>query len=212
METNGYSVYMHTCPNCKVYIGITSQKPIYRWDNGNGYKRNILFNRAIKKYGWDSIKHEVLFEGLTKEQAEQKEIELIAEYKSDQKEHGYNIASGGNANKPTEETRKKISIALKGKNTGKRKPLSAETKKKLSDINKGKHTSRETEFKKGHIPYDTSKAIEAIKDGKVIAVFNAISIASKELNVNLSNISRCCRGERKKAKGYSFRFLNEVAQ
>lgn len=31
-----YSVYIHTLPNNKVYIGITSQKPKARWDNGRG--------------------------------------------------------------------------------------------------------------------------------------------------------------------------------
>lgn len=37
-----YYVYKHIFPNGKVYIGITCKKPIYRWNNGNGYKKLVL--------------------------------------------------------------------------------------------------------------------------------------------------------------------------
>ena len=54
-----YVVYKHTTPSGKVYIGITGLKPERRWRNGNGYKDNEHFYRAILKYGWDNIKHEI---------------------------------------------------------------------------------------------------------------------------------------------------------
>lgn len=88
-----YIVYKHTCPNEKVYIGITCDRD-HRWKYGSGYGRQ-LFYRAIQKYGWDNIKHEILFTGLTREEACQKEIELIAQYKSNQCEFGYNRTAGG---------------------------------------------------------------------------------------------------------------------
>lgn len=47
---NNYTVYMHIAPNNKIYIGITSKKPKYRWNNGTGYINNDYFTRAIKKY------------------------------------------------------------------------------------------------------------------------------------------------------------------
>ena len=111
-----FSVYKHTTPSNKVYIGITCQKPNRRWKNGNGYKRNQKrFYSAIQKYGWENIKHEILLDGLTKEQAEQKEIELIALYKSNQREYGYNEQNGGTTNgKYNKETKEKISKALQG--------------------------------------------------------------------------------------------------
>lgn len=90
-----YCVYKHTAPNGKVYIGITCQNPLIRWANGLGYSRNGYFTNAIVKYGWDNIKHEILFDGLTKEDACQKEIELIAHYKSNIADFGYNLSSGG---------------------------------------------------------------------------------------------------------------------
>ena len=91
-----FTVYMHTSPNGKRYIGITSQRPVRRWgSNGYGYIDNLYFWRAIQKYGWDNFKHEILFEDLTKEEAEQKEIELIAFYDSTNPSKGYNMTAGG---------------------------------------------------------------------------------------------------------------------
>lgn len=99
-----YYVYKHTFPNGKVYIGITSLKPEYRWNNGKGYLKKTkddkydqpLIAYAINKYGWDNIEHEILFKGLSKKAAELKEIELISQYKSDNREFGYNLEKGGN--------------------------------------------------------------------------------------------------------------------
>lgn len=90
-----YCVYRHTTPNGKVYIGITQQSPNDRWKGGWGYNTNLVFFRAINKYGWDNIKHEILMDGLTKEEAKAAEIRLIAEYRSTEREYGYNITKGG---------------------------------------------------------------------------------------------------------------------
>lgn len=140
--TNKYIVYKHTCPNGKVYIGITGTTLETRCGCGGcNYRKNTLFNRAIKKYGWDNIRHEILFTGLTKEQAEQKEIELIEEYKSANPEYGYNISSGGESGNAgvvaSKETRKKMSIAHLGNPSNTGKKLSAETRRKLSEAHKG---------------------------------------------------------------------------
>ena len=47
-----YTVYKHTSPSGKVYIGITSIDVVRRWANGKNYVNCICFNRAIQKYGW----------------------------------------------------------------------------------------------------------------------------------------------------------------
>lgn len=144
-----YTVYKHISPSNKVYIGITSRKPNRRWSAGKGYDNNDYFTKAINKYGWNNFKHEILFENLTKEEAEEKEIELIAFYKSDVRQYGYNIQHGGSSRgKHSEETKRKIGEANKG-----RKPWSygnhhsEETKKKLSIINTGTKASEETKKK-----------------------------------------------------------------
>lgn len=113
-----YKVYKHTTPSGKVYIGITCQNVEKRWEHGKGYKKNAHFYSAIEKYGWENISHEILFENLTKEEAAAKEIELIAKFKSDNREFGYNKSKGGEKSaegvKRSAETRKKMSEAKKG--------------------------------------------------------------------------------------------------
>lgn len=97
---NNYCLYKHTnLITGKVYIGITKQKPNRRWHNGLGYKHNKYFYRAIQKYGWGNFKHEILYENLSFEQANQKEMQLIAEYDSTNRDNGYNIHCGGDARK-----------------------------------------------------------------------------------------------------------------
>ena len=88
---DNYDVYIHIFPNSKVYIGITSQKPKRRWNNGQGYKNNQYMTNAIMKYGWDNVIHKILYTNLKKEEAEEIEIKLIKEYKADNKRYGYNI-------------------------------------------------------------------------------------------------------------------------
>ncbi len=91
-----WSVYKHTNKiNGKVYIGITHLLPENRWMNGKGYQ-NQVFGRAISKYGWENFEHEILYHNLTQQEAEAKEIETISFYKSNDRDFGYNVSSGGN--------------------------------------------------------------------------------------------------------------------
>ena len=107
-----YCIYKHTSPSGKVYIGQTCMKPEDRWRNGRGYRNQLLFYRAIQKYGWENFTHEILFDGITKEEADMWEIFLIHIYK--RKKISYNLDSGGNANKVrSEETKKKLLILIK---------------------------------------------------------------------------------------------------
>ena len=137
-EERDYSVYMHiNLENLKLYFGITRRTPKRRWNNGNGYKGNIYFwedieiakkraeNEKLDKDGWDKyFAHLVLFKNLTKAEAEAKEIELIAEYRTTERDRGYNIEYGGNSNnKTSEETREKISKLKKGGNHPKAKKV-----------------------------------------------------------------------------------------
>lgn len=71
---------MHTSPSGKWYIGITGVEPEERWQKGSGYQNNAYFTHAIKNYGWDNFQHEVLFAGLTRDEACDKEVELIRLY------------------------------------------------------------------------------------------------------------------------------------
>lgn len=175
---------MHTCPNGKKYIGITSQSPERRWQKGKGYAygSNPYFYNAIEKYGWENITHEILFRNLTKEEADKKEIELIAKYQTHKREHGYNVDLGGNSTgRHSEEYKKRMSemqkeiwaknperrIALSKIKTGTH--LSDETKEKIRKANLGKKYSEETIQKridkmKGVPRPQTSKKIKDLWD------------------------------------------------
>lgn len=140
-----YIVYMHTCPNGKKYVGITSQAPERRWQKGKGYAygSNPYFYNAIKKYGWENIKHEILFRNLTKEEAEQKEIELIAKHRTSERKYGYNIDLGGSTfGKHSEEYKQRMSNMQK--EIWKKSP---ERKLTMSKLRKGTHLSEETKEK-----------------------------------------------------------------
>lgn len=139
-----YTVYMHTTPDGKRYVGMTCQQLSKRWRGGRGYSNTSYFYRAILKYGWDNIKHEVLEEGLTLEEAAQREQYYIELYKTQDRKHGYNICNGGQTGwaglKHSEESKQKMSIAKRGKNYGRVGfHLSDDVKKKLSDSHKGKY-------------------------------------------------------------------------
>lgn len=168
-----YTVYKHTTPSGKVYIGITKQNPEKRWQNGNGYKENEHFYRAILKYGWDNIEHEIVENGLTKQQACDLEIELIAKYDATDPRNGYNNSTGGECGSlgvhPSAETRLKISESLN------RAYLNPELRQKLSEAHKGKRPSDEciikaAEAHRGNRPSDETRQKISMKlKGKPIS-------------------------------------------
>lgn len=87
-------LYKHTTPSGKIYVGITKRKKARdRWKYGHGYSHNKYFYRAIVKYGWNNITHDIVADNLTEEEACAMEKELIALYRS--KGICYNIAEGG---------------------------------------------------------------------------------------------------------------------
>lgn len=145
MNSKEFMVYRHISPSNKVYVGITCQQANHRWKRGKGYPANCYFTHAIEKYGWDNIKHEILFSHLKESDAKMIEIDLIFYYKK----NGicYNITDGGEGvvglhNLVSQGTKDKISHTLKGKYSGRNSPnygkhLSDETKRKMSESQKG---------------------------------------------------------------------------
>lgn len=138
-----YTVYKHTSPSGKVYIGITGIDPVKRWKQG--YSHNKYFTMAIKKYGWSNIKSEILASNLSKEDACEMEILLIKHFRSNNKNFGYNISIGGESGRlgvvVSEESKEKMRKAKIGKK------LSEEHKRKISESGKGRVFSLETREK-----------------------------------------------------------------
>ena len=235
---DNYTVYMHISPSGKKYIGITGQNVERRWGNGSGYKNCISFYRAIEKYGWDNIKHIILYSGLRKEDAEHKEIELIKEYNTTDSRYGYNIENGGSTiGKHSVETKKKIGIANKGNiSPFKGVPRSEETKKKISEKNKvalkgnipwnkgikcgsswnkgielsEEHKKKLSEAKKGKPSRRIKSILQYDKDNNFIAKYESLTIAGQTIGGDIRNISACCLGKKKTAYGYVWKYESEV--
>lgn len=116
-----YKVYKHTTPDGKVYIGVTSTDPEYRWKNGKNYQYNVAFRHAIDQYGWGNIAHEIIDTAIGKDEAYQKELYYIKLYNATDEKFGYNESPGGG--KLGERTREKISKSI-SQNTGEKAPRS----------------------------------------------------------------------------------------
>lgn len=220
-----YIVYMHILPNNKRYIGITKQTLESRFKNSLGYNTQQLFWRAIQKYGWNNIKHEIIAEGLTHDEACALEIEYIAKYKTNNPKYGYNRTSGGDGtckfshkNPHDENWKRKVSTA----NTGKKR--SDEAKQKMRDAKLGTHWSEERKkkysesqrargFKPSRACIEASHAkrvkpiIQYDLDGNIIAKYKSMLDASNKLGISVSYISILCSGKQKSNK-YVFKKEN----
>lgn len=223
-----YTVYRHTSPSGKVYIGVTGRRPDERWGlNGNGYK-NGIFWKAVKKYGWENIGHEILSEGLTKNEAIAEEVRLIAAYQSNHRNKGYNITDGGEGAsgfKHSAEAKRKIGAAAKG-NThgagyrwtaeqkarliGRRKPayvpreVSEETRKRISEANRGRECLASTKQK---ISISNSIPVNQYGlDGTYIATFPGANAAARALShTERHHIAAACSGKRLSWCGFQWR-------
>ena len=221
-----YTVYQHKNKiNGKIYIGITSQKPEDRWGSqGCNYKSSPHFYSAIQKYGWNNFEHNILFTGLTKEQACLKEQELIKEYDLMNREFGYNSTSGGDIFSMNEETKQKISQAMMGNKNGLGHPCSEEKKKKISEAQKGRKFTKEHKqklseaAKNRHVPCSEDKK-QTLKEKshkkpvyceELDKVFESVQECGRQLGIPATNISKLCNGRGKTLKGYHLRYYNDT--
>lgn len=223
-----YTVYIHfNRINSKRYIGITKQKPQERWGrNGHRYKKsNPFFYNAIEKYGWDNFDHIIYKTNLTKEDACDIEIKLIKKYKTQNKQFGYNLESGGSAPSLTEETKRKISEALMGNKNGYGIKCSEEKKKKISDAQKGRKLTEEHKRKlslakkgKHHAsPSDETKQKISNSHKKcpvyceeTQTIYESIQKCAKELNIPATVVCRCCKGKCKSTYNYHLRYYKII--
>lgn len=185
---NDYTVYMHVNKvNGKKYVGVT-KNTAKRWRNGNGYFRNKHFSDAIKKYGWDGFAHLLMRTNMTLQEALSEEERLIALYKTQDKERGYNLSSGGEHPTVTDETRILMSKNRRGKGHCKR---SKETRLLMSINHKG----------------GAECSPVACEENGMI--YESINAASRATGINKKGISGCCRGMKhyNTAGGYHWKFI-----
>lgn len=159
-----YLIYKHTNKiNGKCYIGQTCyNNPVHRWhSDGSGYKAQQKFYRAILKYGWENFEHQVLVEGLTKQEADELEIAYIEQF--DSIRHGYNLLIGGSGQTTQSKPIYKLSL----------------TKEILAEYS-------------------------SIREA-------ASQLYSETFNAARNSIGKCCSGQLRQYKGFSWCFVNEYS-
>jgi group I intron endonuclease len=182
--------------NGKQYIGQTRAKPSRRWTihKGNSIKHRSLVNLAIKKYGESNFVFEVIDEAHSLDELDQKECFYIVLFNS-LAPNGYNIESGGQSPKFSEESKRKMRIS-QNKRTDKRF-CSNETRKKISLAQIGKIISettkkKQSEKRKGISP--GNKGTRPIKaeslDGTFVIYFSG-SHEIKKSGFSLSSVYAC---------------------
>lgn len=233
-----YTVYKHTSPEGKVYIGCTSINPKRRW--GKRYPHNDMFSNDIEKFGWGNFKHEIIASRLTEDEAYDMEKELIHKYNTTDPSVGYNRSTGGRNSRGfhlneefkqklreintgkhhSEETRRKIREANTGRSHTK------ETKRKLSEMRfgennpmYGKHPSEETRRKIGdarrgfHHTDEAKRKISEATSRKVMCIetgiiYESMQKAAQHTGATSNHIPSVCRGKRNTSGGYHWKYVD----
>lgn len=136
---------------------------------------------AVKKYGWDNIKTEILAENVTLEEANLLETYYIASLETQDRKRGYNICNGGMYFNSTME----------------------EVRKKIADYARTRiHT--EAERYRACIHNENRKEIRCVETGEV---FPSVRAASRELGMERKYIRKVANGIWHQYKGYHFEWV-----
>ena len=212
----GYIYRITNIINNRSYIGQTIEKNPYRRINRH-FEENINYKsyikNAIKKYGKNHFKVEILFYAFNITNLNEIEKYLINYYNT-RFPNGYNLKAGGNQGGSLSlELKKKLSIKIKewyknNKHPFFGKEFSKKHRNNLSKARKGvPKTQRQLEARRNSIVLN--KPIIAINiETNLVKEFSSIAECAKLLNLNASCISRVCRNDnnRKQHKGWKFIF------
>jgi group I intron endonuclease len=187
------------------------------------YRARLLY-RAIAKHGLDNFRWEILFESFDVEFLDKAERELIASYKTVDREFGYNITAGGTGGNvwltltPEEAASAKFKLSEAGKrdflNNPERRQKAAET---LRAIRKDKNKSA----KNAKIASDRLKLlnktdprfrnrgvkVRCIETG---VIYNSMIEAARILGLQKHSKIRTAIDKKTKVNGYSFELVKEL--
>jgi len=213
-----YTIYCHTTPSGKRYIGQTSMEPSKRWNNGNGYRSQQFFKRAIDKYGWHNITHATLCTVSSKEYADFLETWFIDRYDTRNPKFGYNVAAGGSGSSGVtwdDERKLKHSTSVSGEGN----PMFGRhhTKEAIALMSKNRAKAGMT---KEQIQTNTETLLKANKrrrkpirqldlDGNLIAIYPGMGELEKETGFKHSAICNVCRGKTNTAYGFKWEYEDE---
>lgn len=201
-----FCLYKHTSPSNKVYIGITCNSPNRRWRNGYGYKNCTIFYNAIRKYGWDNFKHEILFSNLSLEVVANLEKAYIQYYK--ELNRSYNHSDGGTTNAGYTASTKQREHA---RNIWKGKHLPEDVKRKGALKRTGIKQSEETKIKRS-LSMQNSLAKSLLKvdfNGTIVKKYNSLREAALDNNALNKQIAQCCNLGQLSFKGFYYMYEEE---
>lgn len=200
--------------NGKTYIGVHSTDILNDGYIGCGIfsnsdaRKNLLFHKAVKKYGYASFERHILSFYDTYQEALEEEKYLVNK-KWVRLNSNYNAAIGGAGNtvewmdeKRKNEWKSKISESIKIwlKNGGyeKVKISSPKNARKMFGDKNPMFNTRNPSVQRSVIQYD--------KEMNFIKKFDNLTDAAKEVGAFISSITFCCKGRYSSCKGYIFRY------
>ena len=190
-----YSIYVHTFPDGKKYVGSTSLDVKRRWQSGSGYKDQKEMFEAIKSVGWNNIQHQVIETVEDKENAIKREEYYTLLWRTNEPDFGYNIFVG---HIQDEDTKKKQSEKMKGRKQ------SEYTKKKKSESLKEYYKNKElSEDVKNKISENSSRPVllKNINTGEIIE-FDSRKKCASFFMTNRVTVSRFINGYFKSSKTF----------
>ena len=196
-------IYKITNPKGKIYIGqtIDFERRVYQYSKLNCNEQPKLYN-SLKKYGFDNhtfeLIHECQISNLTILERYYQEL-----YKTIENDNlnCFLVTTNDKTGKHTEETKKKISIALKGKKKSKEHILNLPQNQKGY---KAKKRSIETKLKQSINNGKNKKVYQYTTDGQFIKEWRNVSEAEREYSIN--NISSAALGKLKTCGGFKWSY------
>lgn len=204
-----YILYMHIFPNDKKYIGITKRTTNERWMNGYGYKRQKIIYNAINKYGWNNVKHIILLNNLSFEDACKKEIEYIKKYNTNNIKFGYNSSTGGEKSalgfRHSNEAKEKIKT--NNAKYWKNKHRGSNFMSKIAKGNKNRKGKTHSENSKQlNREKHSIKVLQYDLNDNFIKEWNSIKEAELFYNLSKGSISKVCKKKRITTGGYKWKY------
>ena len=216
-------VYLRTnLVNGMKYVGQTRNLPTrkHNWKTLDKPYSNKVIDEDRIKYGLDNFSFEILRNCDTQDELDEWERYYIRELKT-KYPNGYNMCDGGRGCsgwKMPEEQRKALSESKKGEkcNFYGKKPWNALRKppksfgeavsRGLKGKTKGVKKSEEHKMKIGLA--HSIAIVQLTSDGEFVREWVSATEAGRN-GFNFSHISACCRGERKKHKGFKWMYKND---
>lgn len=199
----------------EVYIGVTTISLHERInDLYNKATKNCghKFQNAIREYGFESFIWEQIDTGINTDELALKEKYYIQKF--DSFHNGYNSDRGGGFKKTIYQYNLTGELESTFQSLEEASISSSISEESISHACVGDRKTSKGFYWTYTSTFDLKEDIRKKKviqydyEGKTLNVFDSIAEASIATEINKSSIAKCCRGERNKAGGYIWKYIN----